>query len=181
MLPSIAPAWSPTVGFSSLNQSRCHRVLPFCHFKLSISAHQFMSFNLRRKGMVSIPKSLGEHLKNRRLQLGLTQKKAAAQLGKLRESYERWERDECAPIVSEWPSIISFLGYYPFERKTAADTCLEVRRRKGIAQHVLGADLGIAHQTIRAWEHLRANPEEAQLARLSMIAAQVFVFPEYKP
>ena len=72
----------------------------------------FKAFILRKKGVILAPLTLGEHLRNRRLRLDLRQEDVARQLGTLREVYERWERDERQPVVSEWPGILSFLGYY---------------------------------------------------------------------
>lgn len=69
------------------------------------------SFILRKKGVEDQPKTLGEHLRNRRLALGLRQRDAAQRLGVMREVYDRWERNERKPVVSIWPSIIAFLGY----------------------------------------------------------------------
>lgn len=47
---------------------------------------------------------------------------ASERLGVLREVYDRWERDERAPVVSVWPSIIAFLGYYPVGVAQVAQT-----------------------------------------------------------
>ncbi len=66
--------------------------------------------------------------------LELTQEEVAEQLGAMREIYDRWERDERQPVVSEWPNILSFLGYYPGTEKTAAELVLKVRRCQGMDQ-----------------------------------------------
>ena len=78
--------------------------------------------------MIYQPKTLGEHLRNRRLAMGMRQEDVARQLGTLREVYERWERDERQPVISEWPGILSFLGYYPFGQETTADLVMKARR-----------------------------------------------------
>jgi DNA-binding XRE family transcriptional regulator len=153
MLPSIAPAWSPTVGFSSLNQSRCHRVLPFCYFTLRVRVTRLKALMLKRKGMVESPKTLGEHLRNRRLVLGLTQEDVALQLSTMREVYERWERDFRMPVITEWPGILQFLGYYPFCSKAPSDLVLKARRCLGAEQTVLAIKVGVIHQKLRCWEN----------------------------
>jgi len=53
-----------------------------------------------RHFLVENPAKLGEHLRNRRLLLGLTQERVAFQLSTIREVYELWERDERKPVVS---------------------------------------------------------------------------------
>ena len=36
----------------------------------------------------------------------------AKQPGTIREVYECWERLEHEPVVSAWPTLLAFLGYY---------------------------------------------------------------------
>ncbi len=75
---------------------------------------------LSKKGLIDHPRSLGQHIRNRRFTLGLSQEQVARELGSLRKVYDRWERDERQPIVFEWQGILSFLGYYPAGEETAA-------------------------------------------------------------
>ena len=132
----------------------------------------FKAFILRKKGVIPQPQTLGEHLLNRRLVLGLRQEDAAEQLRTLREVYERWERDERQPVVSEWPCIISFLGYYPFSQESAADLILKARRCQGADQKHFANLVGVIHQQLRRWEHGSEIPDQdavhclARLARL---------------
>lgn len=60
----------------------------------------------------------------------------------MRGAYDRWERDERLPVVSEWPSVLAFLGYYPFDVLMAADLVLKARRCKGLDQKWLAKMLG---------------------------------------
>ena len=88
---------------------------------------------MRRNGLVENAAKLGQHLKNRRLILKLTQEQAARRIGVLREVYDRWERSEREPVVSVWPSIIAFLGSYPGHPGTsAAGLILMIRRVTGL-------------------------------------------------
>jgi transcriptional regulator with XRE-family HTH domain len=61
------------------------------------------------------PKSLGEEILRRRLELGLTQEEAGEQLGLNHQTFSRWETGENIPNVTHYPKIIAFLGYYPFK------------------------------------------------------------------
>jgi transcriptional regulator with XRE-family HTH domain len=56
---------------------------------------------------------VGEYLKKRRLDLGLSQKKAAERIGVYFKSYDNWEHDKHEPEFRYWPGIIGFLGYDP--------------------------------------------------------------------
>jgi len=80
---------------------------------------------MSKKGVIRHPASLGQHLRNRQLILQLSQKEVASSL---REVYDRWERDDRRPVVSEWPGILAFLGYYPALEASPADRVLKTRR-----------------------------------------------------
>jgi transcriptional regulator with XRE-family HTH domain len=127
---------------------------------------------LHKNGLVENPAKLGEDLRNRRLILGLTQERAAFRLGTIREVYERWERDERKPVVSVWPSIIAFLGYYP-HGATSANLALTIRRSAGLDQKKLAKKAGVMHQRLRDWEREREQPSAEQLRRLKEIAKAV--------
>ncbi|MCX6848420.1 MAG: helix-turn-helix transcriptional regulator [Verrucomicrobia bacterium] len=150
-----------------------HPILPFCFFKIRLTPEAFKSFMLRKKGLSPQPKTLGQHLRNQRLILGLRQEDVAGQLGTLREVYERWERDERQPVVSEWPAIISFLGYYPAHEETAADVVLKARRCQGMDQKKLARVVGVVHQRLRRWEHCQEIPTAGELSRLQSLATFV--------
>jgi transcriptional regulator with XRE-family HTH domain len=60
------------------------------------------------------PKTIGEHIKKRRLELGLKQKEVAARMGIHFCTLQLWERGIGDPGVSPLPRIIQFLGYVPF-------------------------------------------------------------------
>ena len=125
---------------------------------------------MRKKGMVYQPSTLGQHLRNRRLMLGLRQEAVAQQLGTLREVYDRWERDERQPVVSEWPGILSFLAYYPAGEQTPADLVLKARRCQGMDQKGLARAVGVIHQKLRRWEHGRETPALEELKHLHSLA-----------
>ncbi|MFZ4766278.1 MAG: helix-turn-helix transcriptional regulator [Roseimicrobium sp.] len=125
---------------------------------------------MKKKGMVCQPKTLGEHMRNRRLELGLRQEYVAAQLGTVREVYERWERDVREPVVSEWPGILAFLGYYPFSQHEVADLVLKARRCQGVGQKRLAAAIGVIHQRLRRWEHGAEMPDADSMRRLADLA-----------
>ncbi|MGV3659294.1 MAG: helix-turn-helix domain-containing protein [Prosthecobacter sp.] len=144
--------------------------MPFCYFTIRVAHGALKAFMLRKKGMVEQPGTLGEHLRNRRLTLGLRQETVASQLGALREVYDRWERDERQPVVSEWPGILSFLGCYPFAQNTAADRVLKARRCQGMDQKQMAQAVGVIHQTLRRWEHGFEFPDEGNILHLERLA-----------
>ncbi|MFN0128057.1 MAG: helix-turn-helix domain-containing protein [Verrucomicrobiales bacterium] len=118
---------------------------------------------------------MGAHLRNRRLLAGQTQRQAAAQIGVLREVYDRWERDETEPPVGFWKLIIAFLGYYPMPQNGAemADLVLMARRVHELSQYALGRRLGVMAKTVRLWEHGLAEPNLEQIKGLRALAEGV--------
>jgi DNA-binding transcriptional regulator YiaG len=157
--------------FCGVSRNTYPRSLPFCYFTLRVTSERLKMFILRRKGLVEGPSALGEHLRNRRLSMGLTQPQAATWLGVLREVYERWERDERQPVVSAWPSLLAFLGYYPDQPDTGtADLVLMARRVTGLDQKALAQRLGVIHQRLRRWERGNAQPSSEERQRLKVIA-----------
>jgi len=57
-----------------------------------------------------VPISVGDHIRKRRLELGLLQKEAARQLGVNPWTVLNWERGHTEPPVSAMPDIFQFLG-----------------------------------------------------------------------
>ena len=60
------------------------------------------------------PKTLDEHIKKRRIELGLTQKQAAQALGVNPWTVMNWETGRFEPPIRWLPAILRFLGYDPF-------------------------------------------------------------------
>lgn len=128
-----------------------HRVLPFCHFTITLPVGRIKTFILNKKGFKAAPKTLGNHLLNRRLSLGLRQEDVASRLGTQREVYERWEQDKRLPVVSEWPGLIEFLGSYP-DLDLGGNPILKARRLLGLTQKELARKLHIDDDRLRQLE-----------------------------
>jgi DNA-binding transcriptional regulator YiaG len=60
------------------------------------------------------PQTLAEHIKRRRLELGLTRKQAAERLSVDPLSVSTWETGRRQPLIRSMPAILEFLGYDPF-------------------------------------------------------------------
>lgn len=145
--------------------------MPISDYAIRVPENRLKLRDLRRKGLVEEAVKLGEHLKNRRLILGLTQQQAADRLRLLREVYDRWERNERAPVVSAWPSIIAFLGYYPGDPDPdTVGLVLMARRVTGLDQKALAGRLGVIHQKLRRWEHGSELPDAVSVHLLVEMA-----------
>ena len=80
-------------------------------------------------------KTLGDHIRKRRLELGLTQKEAAKAIGVEVTTLRNWEMSRTVPRTKYVPAAIRFLGYTPNERPASFGDRLRMSRRSaGLAQ-----------------------------------------------
>lgn len=133
---------------SDSNSSRvdvCIHALPFCQEQVSVPKPIH--------GYPQSPEHIGEHLKKRRLDLGLLQREVAEQLGVSMFTIINWESGETRPLVRYGPRIIDFLGYDPLpEPKSFSQEVWKLRWRRGLTQQELAARLHTDESTIRDWE-----------------------------
>jgi DNA-binding XRE family transcriptional regulator len=61
------------------------------------------------------PKTLGEHIRKRRMELGLTRRPAAKALRINPWTVLNWETGQYQPPIRSIQSILAFLGYDPFQ------------------------------------------------------------------
>jgi len=114
--------------------------LPFCHVRLS-------GPKLQQKAYPKHLKTLGDHIRNGRLDLGLLQKEVAEQLGVDTASIGNWESNDSQPTVHCLPGIIAFLGHNPLPE--AGDLIGKLKR--------LSKDCQLSRcQQSPSWSFLRA-------------------------
>ncbi len=106
------------------------------------------------------PKTLGQHLKKRRMEQGLFQCDLRDHFNLKKETYANWEKDRCYPAMRHWPEIIKFLGYDPSpEPKTMGERLLAYRRRNGLSRKALAIVVGADEATLWRWENNQRKPE----------------------
>ncbi len=101
-----------------------------------------MDVRLQAKKPVSkaYPKALltlGDHLRKRRIELGLLQCDVAAQLHVDATSVTGWELGDHEPLVRQFPKIVKFLGYVPdnlFSSDTIGERIIKYRLLHGITR-----------------------------------------------
>jgi len=100
------------------------------------------------------PRTIGEHVKKRRLLLNLTQKAVARALKVTQFSIINWERGDFQPSsVFTLHRIIGFLGYDPLPHGETIPERLRAKRRQlGWGQRELADHLGVDGCTIKNWE-----------------------------
>jgi transcriptional regulator with XRE-family HTH domain len=134
--------------------------LPRCHRVLS-------SEKPRQRGYPEEPRTVGEHLKRRRLDLGLRQRDVAAELGVTAQTVQTWESGKHRPPVHLVPHIQAFLGFCPFDPAWAFGQRLRTAREaQGLSRRRAAALVGVDEATIA-----RAERDVPGMARRSLAAA----------
>jgi DNA-binding XRE family transcriptional regulator len=96
-----------------------------------------------------MPKTLGQHLKKRRMELGLFQRDLRARFKLEKETHANWEKDRYHPATKHWPGIIEFLGYDPSPvPKTMGERLLSYRRRYGLSRKMFAQQWGVDETTL---------------------------------
>jgi len=108
--------------------------------------------------------TLGDHIRKRRLDLGLFQRDVAHEIGVDTETIYRWESNESLPSVSQLPKIIRFVGYDPLPiPRTVPEQLQNIRKHLGSSQAAMAKRLRIDPTTLRKWEKGRARPSRRSL------------------
>jgi transcriptional regulator with XRE-family HTH domain len=104
-------------------------------------------------------RTLGDHLRKRRLNLGLLQREAAERIGVDTTTITNWELGHTAPALCWLPKVIRFLGYDPqAELETVGQSLKRYRQRQGMPQRELANRLGVDPGTLGRWERGERSP-----------------------
>jgi len=107
----------------------------------------------QKKQYTDPPKTIGDHVKKRRLQLGW----GATQLGVLlnisKDTVYNWEKNRTDPMVHLIPRITEFLGYIPplFAGQTTGQKIVTYRQVRGISQRAFALELKVDPGTLGRW------------------------------
>jgi DNA-binding transcriptional regulator YiaG len=141
--------------------------LPFCHLTL----------RARKPRNPAYPRALqtfGDHLRARRLDLGLLQREMAAQLGVSVSGVRKWEAGRSSPPVRYRPRLIDFLGYCPWQpARHRGDVLREAREAMGLLQERFAALAGADPASVSVWETEGRRVPSALVGWLRQPAAAV--------
>jgi transcriptional regulator with XRE-family HTH domain len=102
---------------------------------------------------------IGDHIRKRRLDLGLTPSEAAGLIGVSPVTLRGWERGARTPRVRHIPAVIRFLRYVPFsEGATPGEKYLAERRARGLTRREFAQRVGVDVSTVWRWEKGRTVP-----------------------
>ena len=105
------------------------------------------------------PRTLGEHVRKRRLELNLSRRQAADRFGVSCLTVLNWEKGNTRPSAESIAAIIGFLGYTPFPKPQAlGERMLAKRRVMGWTIKEAARQLGVDESTWREWERTGRIP-----------------------
>ena len=110
----------------------------------------------------------GDHVRKRRLDLGLRQKEVAKIIGVSASMITNWEVHRTEPAFCHFPKIIAFLGYVPeTEAKTLGERIIAARKLRGMSQKALAKELGVDPGTLAKWERDERGPGQKLVETLN--------------
>lgn len=135
--------------------------LPFCHIRRIA----------QRPPDPAYPKSLttiGEHIRKRRIDLGLFQKQVARLIGVAQATIYNWEAGTFEPETRFLPKIYEFLGYCPMRfPKTFGEKLKLWRDVLGLSQEEFAKKTGVDESSITEWETGKHKPTERSLGKVN--------------
>jgi len=146
-----------------------HGLLPFCHIALKIKKPQSDS---------RYPKTintLGDHVRRKRLDMGITQMKASEMMGVSYGSLREWERNKYQPWGCSLLKVYAFLGYCPWRPVDTLPKKLTLWRESlGLTRKQLSARVEIQRSTIARWERGASRPWNKSLKKLMAYFSKEF-------
>ena len=134
--------------------------LPICHLTLK-------SQRALPKGYPRDLNTLGDHIRKKRLDLGLTQKDAAREIGVDDVTLRHWENHQTSPQTYLIPRIVSFLSYLPYvPPESFAEWLKTCRMALGLSRRRLAEALGVDTSTVSGWETGRHKPTDRNRERI---------------
>lgn len=139
--------------------------LPSCHFEVRVAKPKPDRYPKELR-------SLGDHLRARRIDLGLFQSAVAELIGVHELTITNWERNATEPEVQYMPAIIRFLGHDPSAAETPLpfpERLAAARRARGLTQKQLAVKLRVDPTTVRDWESGQHKPSRNKLDLITAV------------
>ena len=103
--------------------------------------------------------TLGDHIRNKRLDLALEQKDVSKILHVTESTICNWEMNRNEPAVQHYPRIMDFLGYCPYQQSRSWGERLRLHRiHRGLSYEKLAKILDVDPGSIQRWETNRNSP-----------------------
>jgi transcriptional regulator with XRE-family HTH domain len=131
-----------------------------------------LTFQAKKPDFKPYPKQLktiGDHLKKRRLDLNLQQTDVASRLGTTACTLRNWEKNRNTSQIKHLPKVIDFLSYQPWDEgcRTLCERIALKRKLLGLSQEELAKQAGLCEDTIASWENGEHKPNKHSLKILA--------------
>jgi transcriptional regulator with XRE-family HTH domain len=124
-----------------------------------------------KKGYPATPKTLGEEIRKRRLDLNLRQIDVAKIIGCDEMTVVNWEKGYASPRINHMPKVVEFLGFNPFQQcGTLAQRIVSHRKAPRLTQKDSARQLGVDPST-----HARLERGELEPKGRYVVAAEEFL------
>jgi transcriptional regulator with XRE-family HTH domain len=125
-------------------------------------------------------KTLGDHIRKRRLELRLFQREAARLIGVSKKTLENWETKRTNPDLRALPGVIAFLGDDPTwaPAVTLGERLRAARRARGLSSRALARQFGVDQSTVLHWERGLSVPWVRYLPRILALIGEETVSPD---
>ena len=129
--------------------------LPFCYVTLK-------ALKPRSKAYPEAICTIGDHLRKKRLDMGIFQKEVAIAIGVDTLTVCNWENNLTNPRLKFLPKVIEFLGYNPINGNATSlgERIREYRIPRGLSLKKIARDLGIDPGTLSRWERKKSEPSK---------------------
>ena len=144
--------------------------MPFCKVTLRRLRCPWGPYATEKKGYPATPKTLGEEIRKRRLDLNLKQIEVAKIIGCDEMSLVAWEKGYRTPRINHMGKVVEFLGFVPFPKcDTMAQQLVNYRKTRGLRQKAFAAELEVDPSTLARWERGEREPKSAHAQLLESI------------
>jgi len=96
------------------------------------------------------PKTIGDHIRKKRLDLKLLQKDVAKIFNVSEDCITYWENNRSKPLIYFYPDVIRFLGYCPFvlDLNTFKGRIMAYRYLNGLSRKHFAKIMGVDPETV---------------------------------
>jgi DNA-binding XRE family transcriptional regulator len=122
--------------------------------------------------------TIGDHIRKKRLDMKLTRRQVAKQIGVNRHTITGWEKYCRVPLMRHMPKIIDFLGYIPStitKDMSLGGKIIAYRKIAGITRIQLARQLGVDTRILHEWESNERLPKKQFQEALDLLIHNAYV------
>ena len=147
-------------GLKGLYRHHPRVACTFCKFSIS-------TLKSKSYGYPTELKTIGDHLRAKRMDLNIHQKLQSTQLGCGHLSLVNWELNHHQPTLKFMPKIVEFLGYDPLPKpKGFMEELDRYRVLKGWSINRLALKIGIPYDSLKYWFKDNHPPTSSNMSRI---------------